>query len=575
MPDFLHTLTKSGIALEPALGNPSSDGYLLSSTTAGVRSWVAPSSGTLSGSGTSGRITQWTGTNTIGDSTLTGPASNLLTLAASSSGLTLTVPATGTAALRDVANTFTQDNRFNANVGIGLAPSYPLDIFKSFTPTSGFLAAHNLEVQFAPASNSSASNVGIGVSSYSSGTIDFTGSLYGLFFNTEHYGSGTVSQIFGLQGKINNRSSGTLTSARGVYVAVQNLSTGNITAGYGVYVARPTNNAGGTFGTNYGMYISDQDAVGATNYALVTNAGVVSFNDSQDASSDVRVLGSTDTALFYADVSADAIGIGTSAPSAKLTVNASWSATSTATALLTLNGGSAGTPAAGFGSQVLVTLNSSTTASRNAADLTTTWATATDASRKARAVLSVYDTAAREVLRGEASGSAPMIGFLGASAVTRQSITGDRQGNAALASLLTGLASEGLITDSTASATPTYTPTYVGGTSAGSTTYTSQTGVYRQVGDMVFFSAKVVWTAASGTGNARVSLPSTAANVSNQEFAVSVYHTSVTFANGSVVGRIQPNTAYIEFLSPATNAAGTAIAVEAAGTIVVSGLYLV
>lgn len=121
----------------------------------------------------------------------------------------------------------------------------------------------------------------------------------------------------------------------------------------------------------------------------------------------------------------------------------------------------------------------------------------------------------------------------------------------------------------------TYTPTYVGGTSAGTTTYTSQTGVYRQVGNMVFFSAKVVWTAANGTGNARISLPSTAANVSNQEFAVQVYHTAVTFANGSVVGRIQPNTAYVEFLSPATNAAGTAIAVEAAGTMVVSGFYVV
>lgn len=55
------------------------------------------------------------------------------------------------------------------------------------------------------------------------------------------------------------------------------------------------------------------------------------------------------------------------------------------------------------------------------ATFSATWATSTDASRKARARHLVYDTAAREYLRGEASGSAPMIGFLGASAVVRQS----------------------------------------------------------------------------------------------------------------------------------------------------------
>lgn len=59
---------------------------------------------------------------------------------------------------------------------------------------------------------------------------------------------------------------------------------------------------------------------------------------------------------------------------------------------------------------------------REMATLIPAWATSTDASRKARAVLSVYDTAAREILRGEASGTAPMIGFLGAAAVVRQTL---------------------------------------------------------------------------------------------------------------------------------------------------------
>ena len=35
----------SNLGGEPALGNPSTNGYILSSTTAGVRSWVAPPTG--------------------------------------------------------------------------------------------------------------------------------------------------------------------------------------------------------------------------------------------------------------------------------------------------------------------------------------------------------------------------------------------------------------------------------------------------------------------------------------------------------------------------------------------------
>ncbi len=41
--------TDVGGSFEPELGNPTSNGYILSSTTAGVRSWIAPPSG---GSGT-------------------------------------------------------------------------------------------------------------------------------------------------------------------------------------------------------------------------------------------------------------------------------------------------------------------------------------------------------------------------------------------------------------------------------------------------------------------------------------------------------------------------------------------
>lgn len=76
--------------------------------------------------------------------------------------------------------------------------------------------------------------------------------------------------------------------------------------------------------------------------------------------------------------------------------------------------------AAGFGIGIAFNLESSTTQDQGAAYLSAEWVVATHASRTARTKLSVYDTAAREVLRGEASGSAAMIGFLGANAAIRQ-----------------------------------------------------------------------------------------------------------------------------------------------------------
>ncbi|MDR3709740.1 MAG: hypothetical protein P4L33_15695 [Capsulimonadaceae bacterium] len=53
---LVSALTPAAIGAEAGLGNPSTDGYLLSSTASGTRSWVAPSSG-----GSGGGITALTG----------------------------------------------------------------------------------------------------------------------------------------------------------------------------------------------------------------------------------------------------------------------------------------------------------------------------------------------------------------------------------------------------------------------------------------------------------------------------------------------------------------------------------
>lgn len=94
-------------------------------------------------------------------------------------------------------------------------------------------------------------------------------------------------------------------------------------------------------------------------------------------------------------------------------------------------------------------LGRSTTTGRMMSSFDAAWASSTDASRTSRVVWNVFDTSAREAMRVESNGSASMLGFYGSSAVAKQSITGSRGGNAALADLLTKLATLGLITDST------------------------------------------------------------------------------------------------------------------------------
>lgn len=58
------------------------------------------------------------------------------------------------------------------------------------------------------------------------------------------------------------------------------------------------------------------------------------------------------------------------------------------------------------------------------------WVDSTDAARKSRVILQVHDfnVTEREFMRGESSGTAPMIGFLGATAVIQQATTGETVG---------------------------------------------------------------------------------------------------------------------------------------------------
>jgi hypothetical protein len=105
------------------------------------------------------------------------------------------------------------------------------------------------------------------------------------------------------------------------------------------------------------------------------------------------------------------------------TTTADAGTTNAATGLV-LGHTTSGTPDVGFGTQVVMDAQSTTTAGRSQALITAAWSDATDATRKARISLYAYDTSARLILRGEASGTASMIGFLGANPVVRQTVPG-------------------------------------------------------------------------------------------------------------------------------------------------------
>lgn len=134
-------------------------------------------------------------------------------------------------------------------------------------------------------------------------------------------------------------------------------------------------------------------------------------------------LGISGTRLLAA--SSTGVGLGIDAAAAQLHVVKIDAVTNAITNATIIGHNSSGTAAANFGSSLTGQIQDSTTADQTALEMQWLWATATHASRKARGIFNIWDTAAREALRIEASGSAAMIGFLGAAAAVQQAATVD------------------------------------------------------------------------------------------------------------------------------------------------------
>jgi hypothetical protein len=123
----------------------------------------------------------------------------------------------------------------------------------------------------------------------------------------------------------------------------------------------------------------------------------------------------------------------------------------------------------------------------------------------------------------------------------------------------------------------TFTPTIDGSTSAGTGTYTAQSGRYTRIGNRVIFSAVVTWTAHTGTGPMRLgNLPFTANASANDSLVMIPDGITLTASNTLTSGQIIGGTkqAYL-FQCPVGGGVLGVVAMDTNASLYVSGSYTV
>ena len=414
--------------------------------------------GELTGSGTAGRLAEFSATKTLQASKIVGPTTNVLTIynnaaaslwfdIASGKALTIaaadnysfTVPATGTAALLGVANVFTINQTITGStdavqlkvkgnatqtanlqewqnssgsvlagingtgqLGVGLAPQSYRGISVLFQPvtTDTDKAGQNLEIKFGDGITGNMANWVYGLRFSAQINTAYTGNITGALASlrgvVNNYGTGNRSDVRGLSSQIVNREASTMSIVKVLHAdETLNLSTGTIT-------------------NLYGLYIENQ-AVGSNNYAIYTNSGMVRIGDQ------VTITGNADRQQLAVN------GYSTQAVATSL---AAFNRTDTASgisAMFTLQ--TVGSGAAGDGGVINLRGKSSTTTAQLMGTLSWFWNVATHASAVADVTISAgYNSGssivAKEFLRGR-GGSSPFVGVnctLSAGGVTYRTL---------------------------------------------------------------------------------------------------------------------------------------------------------
>lgn len=316
----------------------------------------------------------------------------------------------------------TDTNGFTQLTGLGINvaadPTIPLYVYRSQTDAAGSQKGMLLNVNSNRTADGSQTLYGLQFQIDHNNAFAENGTFAGIYGQVRNLSTGTLATAYGLVGFITTGSTGNITQATatlsevGAYgngstiatayavdAAVQTSGTGAITYGYGINIRY----SGGNFQRKYALYIDDVTGASVVNQAITTNKGLVKFGDR------VWVTGWQDVQQLVVT------GFTTQTnPLAQFTDAVTGAGIHTIANFTALASG-----ANNDGGAIAYQGKSSTTAATAMGLDQWLWVDATHASRKARRVFNVYDTAAREALRMEASGSAAMLGFFGHAAAVQ------------------------------------------------------------------------------------------------------------------------------------------------------------
>lgn len=124
----------------------------------------------------------------------------------------------------------------------------------------------------------------------------------------------------------------------------------------------------------------------------------------------------------------------------------------------------------------------------------------------------------------------------------------------------------------------TFTPTIEGSSTAGTASYTVQTGAYTRIGRLVYFQIYLVWASGTGTGDLRVGgIPFNSASSSlafGGAYAPLFTTVALTASNYSVGAYILSGNSKLVFLqTPVGGGAASNVAYDAAGEMMLIGQY--
>ena len=121
----------------------------------------------------------------------------------------------------------------------------------------------------------------------------------------------------------------------------------------------------------------------------------------------------------------------------------------------------------------------------------------------------------------------------------------------------------------------TFTPTVFGTISAGTTTYSNQSGTYTRIGNRVYFEIYVVWTNQTGTGNLRFGdLPFTS-NASAPYSVVSLRVNNLALTAGNYPQAYVANNSTNIILEQVATGGGTSadVPIDTSAGVMLSGCY--